>query len=104
MDDYLNIAAQNAVALCSQKLWTAKLHLALRLAQEQCAEMKRVFKVEQLYPSLISPSVKQSFTFRGVTRITTGLKSNGDLLSAGMSPEHRLIFVANLELHIFVIP
>ncbi|CAI9578858.1 unnamed protein product, partial [Staurois parvus] len=52
------------------------LHVAFRLAQQQCVEsfMERVSMAEQLHPSLISPSAMQSVRCRGINHVATGLQ------------------------------
>ncbi|KAI2655906.1 Alanine--tRNA ligase [Labeo rohita] len=74
---YKNVEAfgndSNSAMKC-QSLQTSKLHVAFRLAQEQCAEsfVEWVFH-EQLHPSHTSTSATQSVGCSGVKHTTTGL-------------------------------
>ena len=61
--------------LQSQSLQTSKLHVAFRLAQQQCVEsfMEWVSMAEQLHPSHTSPGAMQSVGCSGVNHAATGL-------------------------------
>ncbi|CAI9550250.1 unnamed protein product, partial [Staurois parvus] len=61
--------AEVANCLQSEYLKTSKLHLAFRLAQQQCAETFKewVSMAEPLHPSLTSPSAMQSVRCSGVS-------------------------------------